>query len=97
MIDIRKNYAVLGRGDIEFLKPKNNKILAYTRSFENQKILCVVNLAKTSEFFELDLSEFKSDTFTEIFGKNIFPITNYQKCLFTMQPHSFFWFEILQN
>jgi len=95
MIEVRKNYKVFGRGDIEFLKPKNNKILAYVRSYENQKILCIVNLAKTSEFFDLNLSEFYPCNLMEIFGQSIFPISNWKHCMFTMQPHSFFWFEIL--
>lgn len=94
MIAARKNYKAFGRGTIEFLKPKNSKILAYIRSYEDEKILCVVNLAKTAEFFELNLKDFNGNQLVEIFGGSIFPKINNHKYVFMMQPHSFFWFEV---
>ncbi len=90
----RKNYRAFGRGKIEFLKPDNSKILAYVRTYEEEKILCVVNMAKSAELFELDLSDFKANRLMEIFGQSIFTPVYNQKYIFTMQPHSFFWFEI---
>lgn len=94
MLAVRKKYKSFGRGTIDFLKPKNNKILAYIRAYEDEKIFCIVNLAKTSEFFELDLSAFNGHNLVEIFGQSVFPKIDQQKYVFMMQPHSFFWFEI---
>jgi maltose alpha-D-glucosyltransferase/alpha-amylase len=94
MIAARKKYKALGRGTIEFLKPKNHKILAYVRAYEDEKILCVVNLAKSAEFIDIDLSEFSGCKLVEVFGQSEFPEINHQKYVFMMQPHSFFWFEI---
>ncbi|MDD5020970.1 MAG: maltose alpha-D-glucosyltransferase [Endomicrobiaceae bacterium] len=97
MLATRKKYKSFGRGTTEFLKPKNNKILAYIRAYEEEKILCIVNLAKTAEFFELDLSTFNGHKIVEIFGQSIFPKLEQQKYVFMMQPHSFFWFEIKKS
>lgn len=95
IIATRKEYKSFGRGDIEFLKPKNHKILAYVRSYENEKILCIVNLSKKSEFVELDLGKYHGSGLIEIFDKSIFPKVDGDKYVFTMQGHSFFWFEML--
>jgi len=94
MIAVRKKYKAFGKGTIEFLKPKNNKILAYIRAFEEEQILCIANLAKSAEFFELDLSKFNEKQLIELFGQSVFPRINDQKYVFMMQPHTFFWFEI---
>ncbi len=40
----RKTQPALILGEIEFLKTENEKLLAFTRSTNNQKILCVFNL-----------------------------------------------------
>lgn len=95
MIGMRKKYKVFGRGTIKFLEPANRKILAYVREYEREKILCIVNLAKTAEFFELDLSEYHSCKLVEIFGRSEFPELDNEKYVFMMQPHSFFWFEMI--
>jgi len=94
LITVRKKYKVFGRGTVEFLKPENTAILAYIRSYEDKNILCIVNLSKTSEFVELDLSKYAGKSLIEIFDRKIFPEIKGNKYVFTMQPHSFFWFEI---
>lgn len=94
LIDVRKKYKTFGRGAIEFLKPENTRILAYRRSYKDENILCIVNLSKTSEFVELDLSKYAGKSLIEIFDRKIFPEIKDSKYVFTMQPHSFFWFEI---
>ena len=96
LIHTRKKYKAFGRGSIKFIKPKNNKILAYIREYEDEKILCIVNLAKTAEFFELDLSKYRSCKLVEIFGHSEFPKIEGEKYVFMMQAHSFFWFEMHQ-
>ncbi len=94
IISVRKKYKAFSRGTIEFIKPKNQKILAYIRAYEDQQILCIVNLAKTAELFEFDLSKFDGNYLVEMFGQTEFPKIEDQKYVFMMQPHSFFWFEI---
>lgn len=95
MIEVRKKYKSFGRGTIKFLNVKNRKILVYIREYRAEKILCVVNLAKTAEFFELDLNEFHSCKLVEIFGRSEFPELEHEKYVFMMQPYSFFWFEMI--
>ena len=53
MIAIRKQHKVFGRGTLEFLNPANEKILAYLRSYENETVLMVHNLAESAQPLEL--------------------------------------------
>ena len=46
MIRVRKQYPVFGRGDITFLNPANQKVLAYVRHYEGQRVLVVNNLSR---------------------------------------------------
>jgi len=97
LIAVRKKHKVFGRGTVEFLKPENTAILKNSTSYEDKNILCIVNLSKTSEFVELDLSKYVGKSLIEIFDRKIFPEIKGNKYVFTMQPHSFFWFEIHDN
>ena len=58
MIALRKLFKVFGRGTIEFLEPRNRKVLAYLRRDENDQILCMANLSRFAQPVELDLSAF---------------------------------------
>ncbi len=49
MIALRKLFQVFGRGTMEFLHPSNRKVLAYVRSYEKEKILCLANLSRFAQ------------------------------------------------
>jgi maltose alpha-D-glucosyltransferase / alpha-amylase len=58
MLAVRRRHPALGRGTLTFLYPKNRKILAYLREYAGETILCVANVAHSSQAVELDLSAF---------------------------------------
>lgn len=95
IISIRKKYKAFSRGTLEFLRPRNTKILAYFRAYEDEKILCLVNLSANSEFVELNLSKYGITSLLEVFGGNIFPHIAGDRYVFTMHQHSFFWFKCI--
>ena len=45
----RKQYKAFSSGDIEFIDTNNSKILAFTRSYEEQKLLVIINLSRYSQ------------------------------------------------
>ena len=49
LIEVRKQARVFGRGSIEFLKPDNHRVLAFTRTLGRETILVVSNLAGTAQ------------------------------------------------
>ena len=96
-IDKRKQYKAFSRGDIKFIDTNNSKILAFTRSYEEEKILVVINLSRYSQQAELDLSEFEGYTPVEVFSRNEFTRVAKKMYIFPMQLKNYFWFELVKK
>ena len=94
VIVMRKQYKAFGRGTIEFLSPENPRVLAFIRSFADERILVVANLSRFVQYVELNLAEFKGMVPIELFGRNPFPAIGDLPYLLTMGPHTFLWFSI---
>jgi maltose alpha-D-glucosyltransferase/alpha-amylase len=95
MINMRKNFKAFSRGDMKFIQVENPKILAFTRSFEDETILVVANLSKYAQPAEIDLRAFKGFSPVELFSKNYFPVIREDSAyLFTLGAHSFQWFAL---
>lgn len=97
MIHMRKRYKAFGRGDMKFVNVENAKVLAFTRTYEDETILVVVNLSRFSQAADLDLEEFAGYVPMEIFSKNNFPLIKHNlPYLFTLSPHAYHWFHLQQ-
>ena len=59
VLTLRKRWRAFGEGSMEFLYPENRKILAFVRRFEQERILVIANLSRSTQPVELDLSAFK--------------------------------------
>src|SRR5688500_18801906 len=97
LINKRKQYKAFSRGDMKFVTTENPKILAFTRTYEEQTMLVVVNLYRYTQPTELDLNEYSGHVPVEVFSKNKFPSikegTNY---FLTLGGHDCEWF-VLEN
>ncbi len=96
MIGIRKLFHVFGRGSTEFLDPANRKVLAYLRRYEGEVVLCVANLSRFAQPFELDLASVTGMTPVEMRGYVDFPKIGRTPYPLTLGPYGFLWLE-LQN
>ena len=97
MINLRKKFKAFGRGDLRFLNVENAKVLAFTRTYEAETLLIVVNLSKFAQPAEVDLSDFAGYVPVETFSKNPFPaIPDSGLYPFTLAPHDYQWF-VLEN
>jgi maltose alpha-D-glucosyltransferase/alpha-amylase len=94
LIALRKRYRAFGKGDIEFLYPHNRRVLVFTRSFEEERILVVANLSRFVQYVELDLSAYKGMVPLELFGQTEFPSIGELPYFLTLGPHSFYWFKL---
>ena len=94
LINIRRSHPAFGRGSIQFLYPKNSKILAYLRRHEGQTLLCVANLAPASQRVELDLSEFAGQVPNELLNKTPFPEVTERPYPLTISGHGFYWISL---
>ena len=97
LVAVRKNYKAFGRGSIRFLEPGNRKILAYVREWEDQTLLCVVNLSRNAQPVELDLAAYKTRVPVELLGRSSFPPIGDLPYLLTLQGHGTYCFSLTSN
>jgi maltose alpha-D-glucosyltransferase / alpha-amylase len=98
LLATRKRFQAFGRGTFEFLHPENRKVIAFTRTYEDENILVVANLSRFVQTVELDLSAFKGMIPEEIFGRTEFPPIADLPYFLSIGSHSFYWFSLkLQN
>jgi len=94
MIRLRKQFKVFGRGTMAFLQPTNQKVLAYIRRYRDDVILCAVNLSRTVQPVELDLSAFAGLMPVEMLGYTELPPIGTAPYFLTLGPYGFYWFEL---
>jgi maltose alpha-D-glucosyltransferase / alpha-amylase len=92
LISVRQAHQAFGRGTLTLLYPANRKIFAYLREHEGETILCVVNLSRTAQAVELDLSSYKGRVPLEMLGRSPFPPIGDLPYLLTLPPYGFAWF-----
>ncbi|EPR39780.1 trehalose synthase [Desulfovibrio sp. X2] len=92
MIAMRKRYKAFGRGTMDFILPRNPKVLAYVRSFGEESILVVANLSRYPQMAELDLSPFLGRTPEEVFSRQAFPPVRSELYSLTLGPYGSYIF-----
>ena len=99
LIQVRKSYPTLSRG--EFIEVKTNKpeVLSYLRKGKNDRILIVNNLSDNKVFVELDSTEFNFDKYSsEIEMKELITQKNKtlkienKKLIVRLRPYESLWF-----
>jgi maltose alpha-D-glucosyltransferase/alpha-amylase len=91
VIAIRKRFPAFGHGDFQLLTPANNKVLAFTRTYETQTILVVVNLSRFSQAVDLDLPNWIGWVPEDTFGHGRFPVIRDGKYPITLGAHTSYW------
>jgi maltose alpha-D-glucosyltransferase/alpha-amylase len=93
-IALRKEHPVFGCGTYEALRPANHHVFAHLRTFEEEIVLCVHNMARSAQAVELDLSRFEGVEPEEMFGRTRFPSIGTLPYLLTMPGRGFYWFRL---
>jgi maltose alpha-D-glucosyltransferase/alpha-amylase len=94
VIATRKRFKAFSRGELEFVHPENPKVLAFTRRYEDEILLVVINLSRFSQVIDLDLSRFAGYVPEEVFSHNKFPMIRETLYPLTLGPHGHFWFAL---
>jgi maltose alpha-D-glucosyltransferase/alpha-amylase len=97
MLVERNRHQAFGRGKLRLLQPQNRKVLAYLREYEDDTILCVVNVSRSAQAVELELSEFAGRTPIELLGGTPFPLIGQLTYLLTLPPYGFYWFKLSKD
>jgi maltose alpha-D-glucosyltransferase/alpha-amylase len=90
LIALRKGFKAFGRGSLEFLHPRNRKVLAFLREYGDERILVVA-----VQYVELDLAKLRGMVAVELFGGTEFPPIGELPYLMTLGPHAFYWFALV--
>jgi maltose alpha-D-glucosyltransferase/alpha-amylase len=93
-IAMRKEHPVFGLGTYEPLPTSNPRIFAHVRSFEDDVVLCVHNLARSAQAVELDLGAYEGRHPIEMFGRTRFPRIGELPYLLTLARRGYFWFQL---
>ncbi len=84
-----------GRGELDFIYPRNRKILAYMREpTSDEVLLCVFNVSRSAQAVELDLSEFAAACRSSWRAAAAFPPIGDLPYMLTLPPYGFFWFQL---
>ncbi len=94
IIALRKRFKAFGRGSLEFLQPKNRKVLAFLRRYQDEVILVVANLSHAAQQTQLDLAEFQGRVPLELLGRAEFTPISDGQYYFTLSPYAFYWFSL---
>jgi maltose alpha-D-glucosyltransferase / alpha-amylase len=94
MLAVRSRHPAFGRGSVTLLYPKNRKILAYLRQYQDDTLLCVANVAHSPQAVELDLSQFAGRVPVELNAGTLFPPIGELTYLLTLPPYGFYWFAL---
>jgi maltose alpha-D-glucosyltransferase/alpha-amylase len=97
MIHLRKRHHVFGRGRMEFVKPENRKIFAFTREHEGETVLCVFNLSQVAQPCELELGAYAGRTLIEMLGETPFPQITERPYQLALAPFGFYWFLLRED
>jgi maltose alpha-D-glucosyltransferase/alpha-amylase len=97
MIALRKRSGVMGRGNIEFLFPDNAKVLAFVRTFRDERVLVVANLSRHAQYVELGLQDFEGTVPVEVLGGTRFPPVGRLPYLLTLGAYGFVWLSLEQD
>ncbi len=94
LINQRKQSKAFGRGALEFLYPENRRILAFLRTFEEERILVVANLSRVAQACAIPLAQFEGMVPVELFGNTEFPGIGEEPYFLSLGPHAFYWFSL---
>lgn len=96
-IAMRKHFKAFGCGSLEMLASDNPKVLTFLRSYDQEKILVLINLSRFAQPVSVDLSRYAGMVPEEVFSHNRFPIIQESRTHFTMGTYDYFWFELLST
>ena len=77
---------------MHFIKPENRKVFAFTLTYEDETVLCVYNLARSTQPVSLDLMPYEGRVPIEMMDHTPFPQIGAQPYQLALGPYGFYWF-----
>jgi len=97
MIKLRKSMQgglLFGAGKLTFIYSENKKVLVFIRELNDEKALCVFNLADTPQPVELNLENYENIVPVEMIGGTDFPRIGRLPYFLTPGPYGYYLFHL---
>jgi maltose alpha-D-glucosyltransferase/alpha-amylase len=92
MLAARRRAGIFGRGSMTVLSPSNEAIFAFVRKHDGEAILCVNNMSRVVQPFELGLTPWRGREVEELLGGARFPsLSEPSRYFLSLGPHGFAW------
>ncbi len=95
MLEVRRQHPLFGTGSFEVVPTENPSVLAFLRCQDNDLVLCVNNLSRFAQPAELPLQRHAGKTPIELMGRVPFPKVGELPYFITLNPYSFYWFQLV--
>ncbi|MBV5319661.1 MAG: maltose alpha-D-glucosyltransferase [Chlorobium phaeobacteroides] len=92
-----RKYKALSRGTIEFLQVSNSKVLIFTRTFEDETVLTVINLSRNAQAVMIDLAAYADCIPEEVFSLNRFPKIRKTPYMVALGAYGYFWLKLVKE
>jgi len=93
LIRLVKEHMAFGEGGFSWVKANNDAIAAYTRIYEQDRILVVQNLAQTPKTAYIELHQYKNGEMSDLLSGQKLTVNPDGNLIFTLQPYQFFWLQ----
>jgi maltose alpha-D-glucosyltransferase/alpha-amylase len=94
MIRIHKTHSALGRGEIRFLEPASQAVLACLRIHDEETILVISNLSSTPQMVELDLAAFVGIQPTDLLTRERLPPIKAALYRLELERYQYRWLQL---
>lgn len=93
-IALRKTLKVLGRGDLHFLETQDKAILAFTRSYQDEKLLIVINVSDQAKQLSLVVPNQETTSVQELFTDTPYPDLSDQAYALELKAWDYLWLKL---
>ncbi|MFN7927970.1 MAG: maltose alpha-D-glucosyltransferase [Blastocatellia bacterium] len=94
MIHLRRAHPVFGSGAMTFLHPSNRKVLAFTREWQGETVLCLYNLSRCSQPVQLDLQAYAGCVPMDLQYQIAFPRIGSDLYQLALNEYGFYWLQL---
>ena len=89
MIEFRKHHSALGEGELDWVDPGSDAILAFFRTSVDERLLLLHNLSPDPQDVQLNLSN-SPPAWTDLLSNQTFT-TQGNHLLLNLTPHQYLW------
>jgi maltose alpha-D-glucosyltransferase/alpha-amylase len=97
LVSVRKSLPILAVGDYEFLAKDHKETLVILREFENEHLICVLNLSDKKQTISLNLSTKNGYTVRDVYKDQRFPPIQKDPYPIEVKPYGFHWLRLIEK